>query len=107
MKLSGFGQAEKIDPHYCRMRIIIMESSPTFNNRHTIALLGQLILVDITFNKSEKNNLTFYANFVVLGELFNHMCENCGYVLKNQLKNKTANFLINHHSTEKILKFLT
>jgi hypothetical protein len=37
MKLSGFGQADKIDPRYCRMRIIIMESSPIFNHRHTIA----------------------------------------------------------------------
>ena len=32
--------------------------------------------------KIRKNNLMFYANFVVLGELFNHMCENYGYGLK-------------------------
>lgn len=59
--------------------------------------LEAMIQTDITFKKSEKNNLTFYANFVVLGELFNHMCENYGYGLKKSAEKQTANFLINHH----------
>jgi hypothetical protein len=43
MKLSGFGQAEKIDPDYCRLRFIIMASSPAFNHRHTIALITAIL----------------------------------------------------------------
>ena len=63
MKLSGFGQAEKIDPHYCRMRIIIMESSPTFNHHHTIALLGQLILALARGKFGQKTEKLRYATF--------------------------------------------
>lgn len=52
--------------------------------------LEAMIQADITFKKSEKNNLTFYANFVVLGELFNHMCENYGYGLKKSAEKQNS-----------------
>jgi hypothetical protein len=55
--------------------------------------LEAMIQADITFKKSEKNNLTFYANFVVLGELFNHMCENFGYGLKKSAEKQNSELL--------------
>jgi hypothetical protein len=55
--------------------------------------LEAMIQADITFKKSEKNNLTFYANFVVLGELFNHMCENYGYGLKKSAEKQNSELL--------------
>jgi hypothetical protein len=52
-----------------------------------------MIQTDIAFNKSEKNNLTFYANFDDLGELLNNMCENCGYGLKKSAEKQNSEFL--------------
>jgi hypothetical protein len=63
MKLSGFGQAEKIDPDYCRLRFIIMASSPAFNHRHTIALLCPLTLALAQVKFGQKTEKLGYATF--------------------------------------------
>jgi hypothetical protein len=60
-----------------------------------------MIQADIAFKKSEKNNLTFFANFDVLGELFNHMCENYGYGLKKSAEKQNNELLTKSHINQK------
>jgi len=48
--------------------------------------------------------LTFYANFVVLGELFNHMCGNYGYGLKKSAEKQNSELLNKPPFNQKNLK---